>query len=368
MYRGMECRESLKLTHSKANIKYAERLRGEILNAIELGTFNYAKYFPNSKQLGKFGLALTADRVTVGQLVRDQLDLAKRTLAPSTHVKYTSSYTGYIKKFDDTLLSALTPAELRAWISSLPLKARSIRQLLIPLRSALEQAVNDDLIESNPLDRVKLNKIITKEAKKVEYVVDPFSAAEIQAILDACKGQERNVFLFAFTTGMRPSEYIALRWSSIDWLSGQAFVERSRVMGITRDETKTDSGRRMVDLRHGALEALRAQKIHTAIADDLVFHDPTYNAGWEGTSRLSKRWNLILRQAGVRRRVLYQTRHTFASTLLSTGVNALYVAKQMGHKDTTMVSKTYGKWIEQEDGLLPDIYQKPIRVKLQRTS
>lgn len=73
-------------------------------------------------------------------------------------------------------------------------------------------------------------------------------------------------------------------------------------------------------------------------------------------------WNGILRKAGVRQRVLYPTRHTFAWTLLSTGVNALYVAKQMGHKDTTMVA--YGKWIEQEDGVLPELYVSAVPKKL----
>lgn len=121
---------------------------------------------------------MTADRITVGELVRQQLAQSERVLAPSTFIKYTYSWTAYISEFDNTLLSALTPADLRAWIGKLNLKARSIRQILIPLRSALDQAVNDDLIEGNPLDRVKLNKIITKEAKRVACVVDPFSAAE----------------------------------------------------------------------------------------------------------------------------------------------------------------------------------------------
>lgn len=58
MYRGMECRETLKLAHTKPNIKYAERLRGEILNSIEKGTFDYAKYFPGSGQLQKLGIAV----------------------------------------------------------------------------------------------------------------------------------------------------------------------------------------------------------------------------------------------------------------------------------------------------------------------
>lgn len=357
MYRGMECRETLKLSHSKANIRYAERLRGEILNAIELGTFQYAKHFPESKTLKKLGIAKTAQTVTIGELVEDQLKLAKRTLAPNTFLVYTGSYNTYIKpKWGKTLLSDLRPAALREWIGDMKLKARSVRQVLIPLRGALEQAVNDDMIEYNPLDRVKLKKILTKEAKRVEFVTDPFSAEEIQAILAQCEGQEHNVFKFALATGMRPSEYIALRWSAIDWVHGTVRVERARVAGVTREETKTAAGVRDIDLRNGAYDALMAQKQHTALENDLVFHDPRYGRGWDDHSALSRRWVIILRRAGVRHRNAYQTRHTFASTLLSTGENAMYVAKQMGHRDTTMITRTYGKWIEQEGNVLPPFY------------
>ena len=37
------------------NVRYAVRLRGEILNAIERGTFNYADYFPESPRARQFG-------------------------------------------------------------------------------------------------------------------------------------------------------------------------------------------------------------------------------------------------------------------------------------------------------------------------
>lgn len=138
-------------------------------------------------------------------------------------------------------------------------------------------------------------------------------------------------------------------------------VERSRAAGITREETKTDAERRTVDLRNGAIQA---QKAHTALENDLVFHDPQFAAGWHDSNKVARRWNQALRKAGVRQRALYQTRHTFASTLLSTGLNALYVAKQMGHKDTTMVTKTYGNWIEQEGGVLTDFYVRTAPLKL----
>jgi len=43
-----------------------------------------------------------------------------------------------------------------------------------------------------------------------------------------------------------------------------------------------------------------------------------------------------------------QCRHTFASQLLSNYVPLEWVARQLGHSDTTMIKKHYGKWIPKD--------------------
>ena len=57
----------------------------------------------------------------------------------------------------------------------------------------------------------------------------------------------------------------------------------------------------------------------------------------------------MLKTAKVRYRNPYQTRHTYASQLLSGGENPLFVAQQMGHKTTEMIMRHYGRWVEQGD-------------------
>lgn len=52
-----------------------------------------------------------------------------------------------------------------------------------------------------------------------------------------------------------------------------------------------------------------------------------------------------IKKAGVRYRNPYQTRHTYASMMLSAGENPLWVVTQMGHRDTEMIIKHYGRWI-----------------------
>jgi integrase len=68
-YRGVQCRETLKLDVTPSNIKYVDRLRSEIINAIERGTFSYADYFPQSKLARRFGHVKTD--VTIGELLKD---------------------------------------------------------------------------------------------------------------------------------------------------------------------------------------------------------------------------------------------------------------------------------------------------------
>jgi len=45
----------------------------------------------------------------------------------------------------------------------------------------------------------------------------------------------------------------------------------------------------------------------------------------------------------------YQTRHTYASTMLSLGENPAWIASQMGHADWGMIRKRYARWIPQID-------------------
>jgi integrase len=52
-----------------------------------------------------------------------------------------------------------------------------------------------------------------------------------------------------------------------------------------------------------------------------------------------------LRLAGVRYRRPYQTRHTYASMMLTAGESPMWVAQQMGHRDWGMIRRIYGRWI-----------------------
>jgi len=216
---------------------------------------------------------------------------------------------------------------------------------LIPLRAVIEQALSDGLIDKNPLAHINLAKVLDKKTSKSSHQIDPFNKKEIAAILKAADGQVKNFFQFAFFSGLRLSELMGLEWGDVDWVNGKVRVRRALVCGQIK-APKTAAGERDVLLLPPALAALKAQKEFTFLADYRVFHYPKWDKPWASYQQVCKgTWTPLLKRAGVRYRYPYQTRHTYASMLLSAGENMLWVANQMGHVNTEMVIKNYAKWL-----------------------
>ena len=131
-----------------------------------------------------------------------------------------------------------------------------------------------------------------------------------------------------------------MEWGDIDFLGGAIRVRRADVDGVVK-KTKTRAGMRDVYLMPLALEALNAQKQYTFMANGRIF-DLSNPKVW------AKHWAILLRKAKVAHRNPYQCRHTFASTMVSNGESVYWVAKQLGHTDTAMVTRTYGKWLPKD--------------------
>jgi integrase len=249
-------------------------------------------------------------------------------------------------------LAEATPSKLRTWIGSMDVTAKRARNLLTPLRSVFEDALNDELIAFNPFDRIALNKLLKQTSKCSDYEVDPFSATERDVLLDKARADERPMLQFWFNSGLRPGELMALQWPKIDWLGRIARVDINLVAGVVK-RPKTNAGIRDVELNDMAIAGLIAQKNTTFLANAHVWHNPRTSSAWESDAQIRKTlWEPLCKRAEVCYRNPYQVRHTYASTLLTAGTNPCYVAQQLGHVDVQMVFKVYGKFISQD-------YQRP---------
>ena len=203
-YRGIRCRERVKIVPTPANLKRAERHRFAILEAIERGTFVYAETFPDSPRC-----ALFAERkgtgIPLAEYLENWLERRKPHLKSSTWDDYRKIVAVPLSsEFGQIFLADIRRSTVREWAERQTCGNKRLANIQSVLRAALQDALDDELIETNPLYGWTYAR---KEALKVVDDVDPFSADEQLAILKNCRDiQHRNLFQFAFWTGLRTSE------------------------------------------------------------------------------------------------------------------------------------------------------------------
>lgn len=341
-YRGVRCRERIKLPPTPRNLAYAKNLLGQIKTEIAKGTFDYRKHFPDSprvKQFAPAGAQQTMRELLTAWLDRKQHELEKSTLD------------GYRKIVDNVLIQKVgkivvidfTAGHARQLVTDLgDVSRKRVNNVLGPLRGALDDAVEQGLVPANPLHGMKFRK---RKKVKDDDDIDPFTTAEIAAILAATdEPQYRNLVQFAASAGLRTSELIGLQWDDVDLPGRRVYVRRAFVEKQMK-ATKTEAGERTVDLVPTALQALEAQREHTRLAGKEVFQNPRKMQAWEHDQQIRNQFRRLLAKAEVRYRYPYQLRHTFASLALSAGENVMWVATQMGHDDWTVTAKKYARWI-----------------------
>lgn len=336
---------------TQANIKFAHRLRARIAAEISAGTFELAEHFPDSPRAVKAAPAVR----TFGDLADAWLK-TKGEISGATRSQYENAVKVWKSLLGaDTPVESLTHEVIATKIGSHPwASAKLLNNYLIPLRGIFGLHYRGPLAALDPMIGIENRKVLKR-------LPDPLSPSERDAILtDMKKRYDPRVwayFAFAFFTGMRPEELIALRWDDIDWRRQEARVQRVRTFkGSERDDTKTGVVRD-VDLVPQAIEALKVMRQFTELKRDPetgepvdLFENPVTRRPWhDERSQRDHYWKPTLRRLGIRARRAYCTRHTYCTAALMAGVQPAYIAAQAGHS-LQMLLTTYARWIPGADG------------------
>ncbi len=339
---GRRHSENLPLAPTVANLRAAQRLAADIQRQVELGTFDYRQTFPTSPHLsqdpGDDVFASYADRWLRTHLVEK-----------ATFVDYRSALRFWCEQFGDMRIPDIKRTDVVEAIAckSKTASAKRVNNMLIPLRQIFQAAVDDELLARSPLERIR-NRPHQKQ------LPDPLTRDEMEQILahlaSRYPGPIHNWFEFAFTTGLRTSEQVAVRWGSVDWQRRTVRVD----VAVVRHEDKGTKTHRVrdVDLSDRAIGALQRQKAFTFLRgpDEPIFCDPVTLKSWRSERKQREEFFLpTLKALGIRRRRAYQTRHTFATQLLMAGVNPAYVARQLGHTTVSTLLTHYARWIDGAD-------------------
>lgn len=282
-------------------------------------------------------------------------DTVKARVRGRTFEDYKALLKRYIRQpLGATKLANLRPADIQRVYRSMQergLSPRVVRYTHAVLSSALKQAVKWEMLLRNPASVVDLPRLERKEMKAMR-------AEEINQFLAAVHGKPvLPIFAFALATGMRPQEYLALKWSDVDLKKGTATVCRALVWrhekggGWYFSEPKTSRSRRTVPLPASLVKMLAVHKrrqgekrlrLGAAWHDHGLVFPTSIGTPFSIPSFTSDYFKPALVKAELLTTYrLYDLRHTHATMLLSQGVNPKVVAERLGHSTIVLTLDTY---------------------------
>lgn len=330
-------RETIPAPHNKTAAKRIEEQEAIYKMAISLNDKAIASRFPNSKIIQK--AFDTGCSYTIHDYSNIWFKQKQRNWSHTTIRGYTQKYNSYIKpNWGCLLLTEFKASMFDEWASKSMLSGKSINEARNVLNQIFKRAFFDSVIDVNPVERIERYKQHHKEPQ-------PFTNEEINRILSAMESPYREFYKFAFYTGLRTGELLGLRWEDVDIKSGLLHVRVNITYGKEK-APKTSGSIRTLELHSKALEALESISSSKFSGQKRVFVNPSTMKEYKSADSLRKYvWAPTLKKLKIPYRYPYQCRHTYASMMLSSGKNPMWVAKQMGHSDWGMIRKTYGRWI-----------------------
>jgi len=350
-YKGLRYKEYTRAPDTPANRKSALHLLKRMEAEITLGTFDYLEYFPNGQSAAKF--KGQQQRTTEQRSAPFSFEHFTEIWFSEKQVEWRQSYQAinrisldkhilpYFKgKRIDEIDKALI-LQFRAYLTGEPgqsnglLSASRVNHIMIPLRMILVEA-SERFDFKNPWINIKR----LKEAKPK---VDPFTLADVQAILATVRDDFKAYYTVRFFTGLRSSEIDGLRWKYVDFERRQILVREALVQGQMVG-TKTEGSSREVDMNTLVFDNLKQLHANNLPASDFVFS--TRNGGPLHNRNVTQRvWYPLLRYLDIPKRRPYQTRHTAAMLWLAAGENPEWIARQMGHANTKMLFEVYSRYV-----------------------
>lgn len=228
-----------------------------------------------------------------------------------------------------------------------------VKKVWSTLRTALNQAVKERCIKSNPCDATSPPKVERKEMRAL-------SPAQANQYREAFDGTDIGAaIIVAIGSGLRRGELVALRWRDVDLDAGTIRVDRAaeritirtakRVHYETRyKEPKSKGSRRTVLLTRFAVERLRrhhAEQAQRFLAAGVRPDGETFVFDNDGQAwhpgPFGMLFTTIRDAAGLPKVRLHDLRHTYATLLIEAGVDLKTVSMALGHSSVAITMDLY---------------------------
>lgn len=197
---------------------------------------------------------------------------------------------------------------------------------------------------------LKLNTLLPR-VEKSEIVIP--SQSDIKELYRTAQNTIMELpFLLASQVGLREAEIASLEHKHFDveksTLSVQMAAARGE-SGYKMKGTKSVAGKRILILNELIFDAYykSAKYKKEILRPHKLFFDKVVGIT---PNAIGSRWEHIVEKSGISRKVTFHSlRHYFCSQALLNNIPKEYIAKMMGHEDTSMVERVYGHTFEESE-------------------
>jgi integrase len=222
----------------------------------------------------------------------------------------------------------------------------------------LDKAVQWDVLSKNPMEKV--DRPVVKKAA-ANYLTEERAVELLRCLRHEENMCYRAALLLALLCGLRLGEVGALRLSDIDWENN--IIDISRALKYTpgkgsyEGDPKSESSARLIALPPGMMAVLHETREYqndvASWAGDVWVGEGWIVHAWNG-ARLhhdtpSKWFRKFADTHGFEGVRYHDLRHTHASIMLASNIDAVAVASRLGHNDATVTLETYAHAFRRRD-------------------
>lgn len=253
------------------------------------------------------------------------------------------------------------------------LSPTTVRYIHVIIKSALNQAIQNRMINNNAA-----NAVVLPKKNKTEII--PLTQEEVIRFLEAARGDRLYaLYLLEMMTGLRKGEILGLQWNDIDFKCKRITVSHNLCRIKSRNKNagkkyelilmnpKTATSKRCIPINDFMADELQKHKLHQMKEKELygdyyndlgmVFCKPDGNYIY--SRDFLRQYQNLLSKAGLEKKRFHDLRHTVASLLINANENPKMIQQLLGHSNISTTLDIYAHVMDKSMNKSVDkIYQQ----------